>query len=64
MERVIVVTASASEQTFALTGRTRIERGLTTVPLSITTRAREVLSAQSPSSGRRVYVVIEGLKYD
>jgi Common central domain of tyrosinase/Polyphenol oxidase middle domain len=64
MARVITVTASASEQTFALAGRTRIERGVTTVPLSIPPRAREVLSAQAPSGGRRVYVVIEGLKFD
>jgi hypothetical protein len=64
MARVIVVTASASEQTFALAGRTRIERGVTTVPISIPPTARQVLSAQSPSGGRRVYVVIEGLKFD
>jgi Common central domain of tyrosinase/Polyphenol oxidase middle domain len=55
--------ASASEQAFALAGPTRLERGVTTVPISVPPAAREMLSAQAMPAERR-YVVIEGLKYD
>jgi hypothetical protein len=58
-------TASLSGQAFALAGPTRLERGVTTVPINVPPTARETLSARAaPSPGRRAYVVIEGLEYD
>src|SRR5262249_18185568 len=58
------VTASASGQDLMIAGSTRLQRGVTTVPISVPPTAREMLSARAPSGGRRVYIVIEGLKYD
>jgi hypothetical protein len=61
----LTAAASASEQAFALAGPTSLERGVTTVRISVPPTAREMLSAQAiQSAERRVYVVIEGLKYD
>ena len=58
-------TASASEQAFTLTGPTRLERGVTTVPISVPSAAREMLPAQAmPSTERRIHIVIDGLKFD
>ena len=58
-------TASASEQAFTLAGPTRLERGVTTVPISVPPTARETLSAEAmPATKGRFYVVIEGVKYD
>jgi len=54
--------AAASGRTIASTGETRLERGVTTVPMSVSTTATESLAA--PSAGRRVHLVIEGLKFD
>ncbi|RPJ54029.1 MAG: hypothetical protein EHM24_32230, partial [Acidobacteria bacterium] len=57
--------ASAGEQSIELAGPTRLERGVTTVRLNVPPTARERLSARAtPSAGRRVYVVIEGLTFD
>src|SRR5262249_31255448 len=54
--------AAASGRAIASTGETRLERGVTTVPMSVSTTATESLAA--PSAGRRVHLVIEGLKFD
>jgi hypothetical protein len=57
--------AAASEQPVALAGPTRLERGVTTVRINVPPTARERLSARAtPSAGRHVYVVIEGLTFD
>jgi hypothetical protein len=53
--------ASANEQAFALAGPTRLERGVTTVPISVPPAAREMLSAQAMPAERR-YVVIEQVR--
>jgi hypothetical protein len=59
------MTASARQESFTLAGPTRLERGITTVPISVPPTAREMLSARAmPSAEPRAYVVIEGLKYD
>jgi hypothetical protein len=55
----------ASEQPVEIAGPTRLERGVTTVPIHLPPTMRARVSAQAaPSAGRRVYVVIEGLKFD
>jgi hypothetical protein len=57
--------AAASEQPLNLAGPTRLERGVTTVPINVPPAARDRLSARAMTSAeRRVYVVIEGLAFD
>jgi hypothetical protein len=57
--------AATSERAIASVGETRLERGVTTVPMSVSPAAAQNLSATAvPSSGRRVLLVVEGVKFD
>jgi hypothetical protein len=57
--------ASSSERSIGSAGETRLQRGVTTVPLSVPATASENLSTMAaPSAERRVHLVIEGLKFD
>jgi hypothetical protein len=57
--------AATSERAIASLGETRLERGVTTVPMSVSPAAAENLSATAmPSSEHRVLLVIEGIKFD
>jgi hypothetical protein len=55
----------SSEQVLASAGPTRLNPTSTTVPLTVSAQAREVLGRQqgAPATGR-IYVAIEGLQYD
>jgi Common central domain of tyrosinase len=54
-----------ADQPLASVGATRLDRGVTTVPLAVAPSAREALSArQGVSAPARTYLVIEGLQYD
>jgi hypothetical protein len=60
--------SAASGRAIAATGETRLERGVTTVPLSATRSATEAVATPAapaaPSAGGQVHLVIEGLKFD
>jgi hypothetical protein len=57
--------AATSERAIASVGETRLERGVTTVPMSVAPAAAQNLSATAmPSSERRVLLVVEGVKFD
>jgi hypothetical protein len=57
--------APKSEQPIASIGQTRLERGVTTVPMTLSPSATESASATvAPSAGRRVLLVIDGVKFD
>jgi Common central domain of tyrosinase/Polyphenol oxidase middle domain len=60
--RMAETSPAASGRVIASTGETRLERGVTTVPMSVTRTGTESLAA--PSAGRHVWLVIEGLKFD
>ena len=56
--------AAASGRAIASTGETRLQRGVTTVPMSVSTTATGPAAAAAPSAGGRVRLVIDGLKFD
>jgi hypothetical protein len=57
--------AATSERPIASVGETRLERGVTTVPMTVSPAAAESLSATvAPSAGRRVLLIIDGVKFD
>lgn len=60
-----VSASAASEKAIATVGATRLERGVTTVPMNVAPAAMQSLSATAePLAGRRVRLVIDGLKFD
>ena len=57
--------ASEGAQDFAIAGPTRLERGVTSVPISVPTTARSMLAADAmPSADGRASIVIDGLAFD
>jgi len=57
--------AAPSEKAIASVGQTRLERGVTTVPMAVAPSGMQSLSATAePLAGRHVRLVIDGLKYD
>ncbi|MBR0715819.1 tyrosinase family protein [Bradyrhizobium liaoningense] len=60
-----VSASTASEKAIATVGATRLERGVTTVPMNVAPAGMQSLSATAePLAGRRVRLVIDGLKFD
>jgi hypothetical protein len=58
-------TSAASERAIATVGQTRLERGVTTVPMSVSPAGMQSLSATAePLAGRRVRLIIDGFKFD
>src|SRR5262249_17493332 len=57
--------SASSEKSIATAGQTKLERGVTTVPLTVAPSGLQSLSGTAePLAGRRVNLVIDGLKYD
>ena len=57
--------AAPNERAVASVGQTRLERGVTTVPMTVAPAAVQSLSATAePLAGRQVHLVIDGLKFD